>query len=107
MSLAVQYDLNRSIGTVTPLHGVRVPVNRQFVFPPPRQGASAQQVLHTTLDLLTVAEDYMDRYTRLRSAETTDSPTGRAETEESVAWMRSSLEDITATLIGIATHPAP
>lgn len=106
MSLAVEYDLNRSMGMVKPLYGLRLADRQQFVLPLPRHSASAQQVLHATLDLLTIAEEYMDRYTRLHSAETTDSPTGRVETEESVAWMRSSLNDITATLIGIATHPA-
>lgn len=106
MSLAVQYNPNRSMGRIAPLHGLRLVDRQQLVLPLPRQGASAQQVLHATLDLLTAAEEYMDSYARLQGAETTDSPTGRAETEESVAWMRSGLEDITATLIGIATHPA-
>ena len=94
------------MGTVTPLHDLGLADRQQLVLPLPRQGASTQQVLDAALDLLTVAEEYMDRYTRLQGAETTDSPTGRTETEESVAWMRSSLNDITATLIGIATHPA-
>lgn len=105
MSRAVHYDPNRSTGTVTPLHGLRLADRQQLVLPLPRHSASTQQMLHATLDLLTVAEEYMDRYARLNSTETTDSPIGRAETEESVAWMRSSLNDITATLIGIATHP--
>ena len=106
MSLAVHYNRNRSMGTVTPLHDLGLADRQHLALPLPRQGASTQQVLHATLELLTVAEEYMDRYTRLQGAETTDSPTGRTETEESVAWMRSSLNDITATLIGIATHPA-
>ena len=107
MSLAVHYNRNRSTRMVTPLHDLGLADRQHLALPLPRQGASTQQVLHATLELLTVAEEYMDRYTQLNSAEITDSPVGRAETEESVTWMRSSLNDITATLIGIATHPAP
>ena len=107
MSLAFHYNLNRSMGTVTPLHGTSLMAHRQFAAPLPHHSASAQQALDAALGLLTVTEEYIDDYVLLHNAEITDSPTGRAETEESVAWMRSSLNDITATIIGIATHPAP
>ena len=106
MSLAVHDDPHWSKGTVIPLHGARRPARRQFVTPLPRQGASTQQTLDAALDLLAVAGEYIDAYARAHHTETTNSPAGRADTEKSVAWMRTSLHDITATLLGIATHPA-
>ena len=107
MSLAVQYDLNRSTGTAMALHGLGLADRQQLVLPLPRHSVSAQRALDAALSLLETAEEYIDNYAWLHSAETTDPPASRAETEESVKWMRSSLDDIMATLIGIATHPAP
>ena len=106
MSLAVHDDPHWSKGTVIPLHAARLSARRQFVAPLPREGASTQQTLDAALDLLAAAGDYIDDYARLHNAGTTDSPADSADTQESVEWMRSSLHDITATLIGIATHPA-
>lgn len=106
MSLAFHHDPHWSTRAGIPFPGAGLPAHRQFMASLPRQGESAQQTLETALVLLAVAEEYIDDYTRAHHTETTDSPTEQADTDESVAWMHSSLNDIAATLIGIATHPA-
>lgn len=76
------------------------------VVPPlPYLRTSTDQALDEALDLLAGAGARIDQYLRLHGTDESTSLRDRSENEQAARWMRTSLDDITATLIGIAAKP--